>query len=600
MTDRTGEQFGHYRLINFLGHGGFADVYLGEHIYLGTQAAIKVMDARIAQEEIAHFLHEAQTIAQLNHRHIVHVLDFGVNPNDLPFLVMNYAPHGTLRQRFPRGTRTKPEMVIHYVKQIASGLHYAHTNKLIHRDIKPENILLDQYDDVLISDFGLAVITQSSSRNNVRDVSGTVAYMAPEQARGKPQLASDQYALGIIVYELLSGTRPFQGTYEEVIVQHALTHPPALHDHVPDLPAELETVIIRTLAKDPHQRFPSVLDFAQALEDAYRHTLPTTKEPSVSTSIATPGFTRHPQQLQPDATVEQLDTDSIYAIAWSPNKRRSASGGKDRTIVVRGVTTGTSTTIYHGHAGSITAIAWSPDGQYIASSALDRTIQVWHASSGKKVAQYAGHNGMIQTVVWSPDNQYIASTSITDSAIHIWYAMTGNEHFMYRGHSHGVRTLCWSPNGNGIASGSWREIQIWDVVTGQKHLTYRGHHSWVRTLDWSSQSTRIVSADEGNVIHIWEPFNKGHQLAEHHKHTDSIHTTLWSPDGLWIASADKGHGVHIWDATSTQHVINYHMRATGTYAITWLPDSKHIVSTDSSGSIQVRKIPIHTQQDNNS
>jgi serine/threonine protein kinase len=162
MADRVGQQLGNYRLSRLLGKGGFAEVYRGEHIYLKTPAAIKVLQTKVANEEdLQAFLKEAQTIAQLVHPHIVRVLDFGVD-GETPFLVMDYAPGGTLRKRHPKGTILPLTTIITYVKQVADALQYAHDQHMIHRDIKPENMLLGQRDEVLLSDFGIAVVTQSS------------------------------------------------------------------------------------------------------------------------------------------------------------------------------------------------------------------------------------------------------------------------------------------------------------------------------------------------------------------------------------------------------------------------------------------------------
>src|SRR6266700_1216890 len=121
MPEHVGQQFGHYRLTRVMGHGGFADVYLGEHIHLGTQAAIKVLDTELYQDEVDEFREEARMIAHLEHPHIIRVLDFGVE-NQVPFLVMAFASNGTLRQRHPRGSRLSPTQIVSYVKQIASAL----------------------------------------------------------------------------------------------------------------------------------------------------------------------------------------------------------------------------------------------------------------------------------------------------------------------------------------------------------------------------------------------------------------------------------------------------------------------------------------------
>ena len=129
---REGQQLGNYYLTHLLGQGSFADVYLGKHIYLDTQAAIKVLHGQLARNEIEGFLSEARTVAPLRHPHIVQVLDFGVE-GATPFLVMDYAPLGTLRQRYPKGTLLPLATIVSYVKQVASALQYAHDRKLIHR-----------------------------------------------------------------------------------------------------------------------------------------------------------------------------------------------------------------------------------------------------------------------------------------------------------------------------------------------------------------------------------------------------------------------------------------------------------------------------------
>ncbi len=195
MADRMGQRFGEYRLTRFLGQGSFGEVYLGEQVHERTWAAIKVLQARLTSEDLKEFINEASATFRLRHPHIVQLLDFGINVDDILFLVMDYAPHGTLRQRHPKGSRLPLHAIVAYVKQIASALQYAHDRRVIHRDVKPENILLGPNNEVLLSDFGIAVVTQSSRSVGTLDTAGTVSYMAPEQLQGKPRPASDQYAL---------------------------------------------------------------------------------------------------------------------------------------------------------------------------------------------------------------------------------------------------------------------------------------------------------------------------------------------------------------------------------------------------------------------
>lgn len=266
-TDRIGQQLGNYTITRLLGQGGFADVYLGEHIYLKSQAAVKVLQARLSSpDDMDSFLKEAQTIARLFHPHIIRIMDFGIT-DETPYLVMDFAPKGTLRQKHPRGTPVPLPTVVSYVKQIADALQYAHDEvRLIHRDIKPENMLVGRRDEIVLSDFGIALVAQSSRYQGTQDVIGTVAYMAPEQIQGKPRAASDQYALAVVVYEWLTGDRPFHGSFTEMCTQHIFAPPPSLREKAPALPHHIDLVVMQALAKDPQQRFENIMAFANALE----------------------------------------------------------------------------------------------------------------------------------------------------------------------------------------------------------------------------------------------------------------------------------------------------------------------------------------------
>ncbi|HZO72381.1 MAG TPA: serine/threonine-protein kinase [Ktedonobacteraceae bacterium] len=343
MAERIGQQFGNYRLVRLLGKGGFADTYLGEHIHLKTFAAIKVLQTLLGQPETEAFHNEAHIIARLNHPHIIHVLEFEMEDHT-PYIIMEYAPNGTLRQRHPRGSVLSPTTVLTYVKQIATALQYAHQQKLVHRDVKPENMLLGRDGEVLLSDFGVAVIAQTQAQN-IENIAGTVTYMAPEQIQGKPCLASDQYALGITAYEWLCGTAPFGGTYSEIALQHECVCPPSLKEQLSAIPAAVEDVIFTSLAKDPRQRFASVEDFAAALEKAcqdlplskYATTtigidpqlyvpteiapFPQLQEAPVAVETAPPLDQASPSQLSLDAGATSLPSSSHnpYALILSPD-----------------------------------------------------------------------------------------------------------------------------------------------------------------------------------------------------------------------------------------------------------------------------------------
>jgi serine/threonine protein kinase len=300
-----GQQMGSYRLIRPLGSGGGAVIYLGEHTLVpATHAAIKIPKEKFNPKEIQHFCDEASTLFLMIHPHITRVLDFGVE-GVTPYLVLDYAPRGTLRESHPRGQRVPLEDIISYVNQIASALQYAHDQRIIHRDIKPENLLLGRSGEVLLTDFGIAIRAHSTISQSEQHIGGTVTYMAPEQCMGKACPASDQYALGILVYEWLCGQPPFQGdTSLEVAMQHGMKTPPLLHTLLPEVFPAVEQVVHRALAKTPEERFPTVQAFAEALEwaaleEASLSASPPLAAPSVSSQEPVPVAPAPAQQQAP-------------------------------------------------------------------------------------------------------------------------------------------------------------------------------------------------------------------------------------------------------------------------------------------------------------
>ncbi|GER92095.1 hypothetical protein KDW_62570 [Dictyobacter vulcani] len=282
MADRIGQRLGNYTIKQLLGQGGFAEVYLGEHLYLKSLAAIKILQTRLSgSDDTDSFLTEAQTIARLAHPNIVRVMDFGID-GETPYLVMDYAPNGTLRQRHPRGTALPLATILPYVVQVSDALQYAHDEHIIHRDIKPENMLLGRRNEVLLSDFGIALVAQSSRYQGTQDVIGTVAYMSPEQIQGKPRPASDQYSLAVVAYEWLTGVRPFHGSFTEMCTQHMFAAPPPIREKLADISPAVEQAVMRALDKDPKKRFEHIKDFAAALQQANQ------ENPSYQTELMSP------------------------------------------------------------------------------------------------------------------------------------------------------------------------------------------------------------------------------------------------------------------------------------------------------------------------
>lgn len=254
------------RLKRIVEKGNLSSIYMGEHVHLNKEVVVKVHHRRLSDKEKESFRREAEKIAGMSHPNILNVLEFGVH-EEKPFLVMDHAPNGSLRQRHARGLPVPLPTIVSYVKIIADALQYAHDQKIIHRNIRPENILLGPENNILLADFGITAL--QSNRNSLSHAStGAHFYMAPEQFYGEHHAASDQYALAVMVYEWLSGERPFYGSMVEIAAKHRESSPPPLHEKVPGLSPAVEQVVLKALAKKPEKRFNSVLEFATALEKA--------------------------------------------------------------------------------------------------------------------------------------------------------------------------------------------------------------------------------------------------------------------------------------------------------------------------------------------
>jgi hypothetical protein len=272
MSELIGRKLGKYTLEAQLGEGGMAAVYQSQHPQFHRQVAIKILPPTIGQDPSfrTRFEREGRTIASLNHPSIIRVYDID-EVDGLFYMVMDLLPGGTLEARLREGGLDRRWSVDVIVK-MAEALGYAHTHGVIHRDIKPSNILLDGEGQPVLADFGIARMTQAEGDPNLTaagTVMGTPAYMAPEQLSGdQPDARSDIYALGVVLYQLLSGRAPFTGDTMAVVTAHLTKQPQALRELVSDLPPALDAVVLQALAKRPEHRFKSASVFAQALRSA--------------------------------------------------------------------------------------------------------------------------------------------------------------------------------------------------------------------------------------------------------------------------------------------------------------------------------------------
>jgi serine/threonine-protein kinase len=268
MEDLTGKQLGPYRILAPLGEGGMAAVYKAYQPGMDRTVALKVLPRHFAEDRdfVARFTREARLIANLEHQNIVPVYDFGES-DGYTYLVMRFVDSGTLADLLSRERLTPPQ-IRHVMSQVGSAVDYAHARGVLHRDLKPSNVLIDPSGNCLLGDFGLAKLAEGSSQlTQTGGILGTPAYMSPEQALGKAVDArTDVYALGVMLYELAARRLPFHAeTPVALIMKHIQDPLPPPRGYNPDLSEELERVILKSLAKEPSDRFATAGEFVQAL-----------------------------------------------------------------------------------------------------------------------------------------------------------------------------------------------------------------------------------------------------------------------------------------------------------------------------------------------
>jgi eukaryotic-like serine/threonine-protein kinase len=340
-----GTQLGQYRLLHLIGSGGMGEVYLAEDARINQQVAIKVSrtggsaypDTGSASESARLFQREARAIAQLDHPRILPLFTYGeeqVHGETLTYIVMPYRKEGSLAtwlRQHNNASILNPQDSAAIVTQAADALQYAHDHNVIHQDVKPANFLVRSPNnanatvpDLLLTDFGIAKLSSATSYSS-HTVRGTATYMAPEQWIGDPVAATDQYALAIMAYELLTGRPPFQGRQEQLMYAHVNTPPRPPSSINPRLSGDIDRVLIRALAKKPEERFRSTIAFARALQQAVQSgdtptvIKPFTGNPALGTMPSPAAATIIPPNRESNPGNANTTAAAPYPITPTPN-----------------------------------------------------------------------------------------------------------------------------------------------------------------------------------------------------------------------------------------------------------------------------------------
>lgn len=615
MTEPAGQMIGRYQIQKELGRGGMAFVYQALDTRLNRPVAIKVIRRTAFLEEhyeamIRRFEREARSLASLDHSHIVKVFDYGEQEGS-PYLVMQYLAGGSLKELLSPdhpGALDWRE-AIRLCIPVARALAYAHRQGIVHRDVKPANILLSVQGEPMLSDFGIAKIlhTGESALTASGMGIGTPEYMAPEQAMGDVVAQSDIYSLGIVLFELVTGKRPFTAdTPMAVMLKHIQEPLPDVRVFNPTLPEELAHILERACAKQPAARFASADEFADALERLVSNTgtmkssvvagttEPETviaKAPRVAPSavpahfppggwlrfalpgaaaillflivffitngisggelFASPTITT---AVQAAVSATSLPTLSSPTFASSPAETRTPTASvQTMRLELPFPTTKEKITTKNASLmgelssmtiGHIYQLDYSPDGRYLALL-VPEGVYLYNIET--KEVHFV--RAITQTSVFalSPGGSQLLTAGTNNGVLSFWRIEDNSLWMEIDLGVDGVRAIAFSPNSLLVAaSTSDHTIQLYAPYDRQKVTIIKGHRDDIWGLDFSPDGSLLASASDDKSVHVWS-VPVGSQVDVLMGHEDAVVDVAFSPDGTKLASASWDKTVRLWN-----------------------------------------------------
>jgi WD40 repeat protein len=648
-----GRRIGPYRIEQRLGSGGMGSVYraLREDAYR-QQVAVKVIRPGLDSDDLLHrFRTERQVLAELQHPHIARLLDGGTTEDGRPYFVMEYIdgePLDRYCDRHQLGSRER----LRLLQAVCAAVQHAHERGVVHRDLKPGNVLVTADGTPKVTDFGLAKRLQAGAGaagpTQTGTVLGTPSYMAPEQAGGKRAevgAAADVYALGAILYELLTGRPPFRAeTPLDTLLQvlHDEPVPPSrLH---PKLPRDLETICLKCLHKHPAQRYASVTalaeDVRRFLEGEPIQARPVSRAErlwrwcrrnpvvaSLTAAVALLVLTvtigavlsaLHFRQTAEEerrlkATAEanaEAELRAGYAtrLALADSELRLNSIGRAEELLeecpdrlrgwewhyLRRLRHGGNLLTCRGHRGYVFGLAFSPDSRRLATASADGTFRVWEwdRQTVREVYSVPSGGKAGWAVAFHPDGRLLAcagdgpARSDKDGGeILLCDARTGRVERRLYNHAKSVTSVAFSPDGRLLASGSFdRTVQVWDLATGQPRHVLHGHEHQVWGVAFSADSRCVASAGYDETVRLWD-VETGQQRLAPLPHIDRVWGVAFSPDGRRVAAASNFGLLKIWDAATGQETASFPTQDSFDAAFT--ADGKRVATSGSDRTVKV-------------
>ncbi len=629
-------KLGKYDITEEIGRGGMGAVYKGYDPALNRSVAIKLLAPHLVWEQafVERFMREARAVAQLHHPNIISIYDVGQDgPNY--YFVMAYLPGGSLKHVIARQGRLAPAKAIPILRQLADALDYAHSKGLVHRDVKPANVMFDERGQIILTDFGIVKAAEESRLTGTGASIGTPHYMAPEQVLGHEVTArTDQYALGIVAFEMLTGRVPFDAdTTTAILFKQVNEPPPPVTTLCPDLPPAVEVTLNRALAKSPADRYVSCGEFVAALQQALALSQPTVAAPlptvRVQAPTPTPTALPTPRQGVPSwvwiaggavllACLAVLSVlvlgSSLLGSKLSPatptnivaSQPTSAPVSTPRLTLTplritssfptstRVMPTPTRTpallstpsiSVRFAQSSALDKggkqVAWSPDGKLIAI-ASDK-LYLYDAQTSSQVRAIG--QGSVSGFAFSPDGTILAAVI---GEVKLYEIATGSELRALPGiritTSAASGNLAFSPDGKTLAIVIEKTVKLFEVASGREVgliITQDSANAIAFLPDGKS-----LIAGGWNSLKIWD-IASGQEVKAIGDRLPGVNKLALSSDGTLVATGATNGGLRLWEVATGRelHTLSGHTGSINSLAFS--PDGKLLASASNDVTVKV-------------